>query len=84
MSKTMKRILFVTLFVICVFALTVVGASAASADGYADDAAAAGAGMVARVGGTVDDNTDATYYTTLDNAAKAKVDNLSDNGMVNK
>ncbi len=64
MSKTMKRILLVTLFVICVFALTVVGASAASADGYADDAAAIADGKVARIGGTADSNDGATYYAT--------------------
>ncbi len=65
MSKTMKRALFMTLFIICVLALTVVGASAAS---YESDALAIEGGMYARIG---DEGTSGVYYATFEEAVSA-------------
>ncbi len=68
MNRFAKRVLILTVFVLCLFGLTVLAASAASADGYADDAAAIADGKVVRVGGTAESNEGATYYATLDEA----------------
>ncbi len=68
MNRALKRALLLTLFIVCVLALTIIGTSAASADGYADDAAAIADGKVARVGGTATSNDGATYYATLNDA----------------
>ncbi len=68
MNRFTKRVLILAVFVLCLFGLTILGASAASTDGFADDAAAVAAGKVARVGGTATSNEGATYYDTLNDA----------------
>ena len=69
MKNTLRKVLFLTLFVLVLTALFVVGASAATLDGtenaaITDDATAVAAGAKARLG-------DNAYYTTLQNAITA-------------
>ncbi len=70
MNKTLKKALIITFFMICIFALTVVGASAAETTGYENDAAAlvADSTFVARIG---DEGTSAVYYNTVETAIAA-------------
>ncbi len=70
MSKLMKRLLVVAVFVLAIVGMTVLCASAAETTGYADDdaAIAADSSFVARVGA---EGTSATYYTSIQDACAA-------------
>ena len=72
MNRFAKRVLILAIFVLCLFGLTILGASAASTDGYASDAEAIVANKVVRVGGTAESNEGATYYDSFA-AAKTAV-----------
>ncbi len=73
MNRFTKRVLILTVFVLCLFGLTILGASAAT---YDDDAAATTAGAVARIG---DEGNTATYYDTF---AAAVTDAVTNGGTV--
>lgn len=70
MNKLMKRLLVLTIFVICILALTVLGASAASNTSYTtdEDALAADSTFVARIG---QEGVSAKYYTSIEYACAA-------------
>ena len=65
MNRFAKRVLILAIFVLCLFGLTILGASAAT---YADDTTAVAENMVARIG---DEGSSAVYYATVEEAIAA-------------